>query len=204
MVKIGILGGTFNPPHLGHLYMAEQILAEFALDKAVFLPSGQPPHKPGRIIADKKNRYEMCRLLCHGKEKIEVWEMELLREKMTYTVDTMTELSEKYAQNELYYMIGSDTLFVLESWRDFPEVAKRTYFICLPRPDEDAIKREEIRNKAHAIEEKYQTKVFISKYAGPDISSSMIREKLHKGEDIMGLVPENLRQYMQENHLYEE
>ncbi len=204
MVKIGILGGTFNPPHLGHLYMAEQILAEFSLDKAVLLPSGQPPHKPGRIIADKNTRYEMCGLLCHGKEKIEVWDMELLRDKMTYTVDTMTELSKSYAQNELYYMVGSDTLFLLESWRDFPEVAKRTCFICLPRPDEDEIKLAAIKEKAREIEEKYQTKIFISKYTGPDISSSMIREKLKQGEDISGLVPENLKQYMQENHLYEE
>lgn len=206
MIKIGILGGTFNPPHKGHLYMAEKMLEEFSLDKILLLPSGMPPHKSSSELADKSTRKEMLKILSDGISRLEVCETELNRESYTYTVDTLTEFSNTYKQDELFYLIGSDTLFLLESWRNFKRVAELTYFICLPRPEENIEGTEALSNirlKAKELEQKYGTRIFVSRNSGPEISSSMIRRSIKAGESIDGLLPKELEEYIIKNSVYD-
>ncbi len=198
LTKIGILGGTFNPPHNGHLYLAKKIKAEFLLDKVILLPNGQPPHKKG--LASAKDRAEMIKLLIDGEKGIELSDIELKRRGTVYTVDTLTELSKVYDKKELFYLIGSDTLFVVDTWKNFDEVAKLTQFICLNRPGSE----EGIKNRAEFLNEKFDAEIFLSEYSGPDVSSTQIREyaKTENTEVLKGLMPENLIRYILENKIY--
>lgn len=198
MAKIGILGGTFNPPHNGHLYLAKKIKDEFSLDKVILLPNGQPPHKNG--LASAKDRAEMIKLLIDGENGIELSDIELKRSGTVYTVDTLTELSKIYDKKELFYLIGSDTLFVVDTWKNFTMVAKLTQFICLNRPGSEV----GLKNRAELLKKKFDAEIFLSEYSGPDISSTQIRDyaKTENTEALKELLPESLIRYILDNKVY--
>ena len=170
--RVCILGGTFNPPHIGHLNIIRSIGREFSCDLKVLLPSGNPPHKNRDSLASKKDRKAMLELLAAGDPDIIISDIELKRRKTTYTVDTLTGWHAEHPDHELFYIIDSDTLFQLESWKDFSTVSQLTNFICVPRPGDETVS---ISLKAAEIEQAYDTKIFISEYIGMDISSTKLR-----------------------------
>ena len=195
--KTGILGGSFNPPHLGHLQIAEAVYREFGLSEVLLLPLGTPPHK--RDIAPKEARREMGRMLVQAGEGLALCTMELEREVYTYTVDTLSALHKAYPERVFYYIIGTDTLFQLESWRNFREVFRQTEFVCVPRPG-DA--REAVLDKITAMRRDYQKEILLASAAGPDISSTEVRERVARGQSTEGLLLPEVRSYIDQERLY--
>lgn len=196
-MKLGILGGSFNPPHLGHLYIAQSAYREFSLDSVLLLPLGTPPHKAH--IAPKEARKAMCDLLAQAGEGLQVCTLELEREGYTYTVDTLQQLRRLYPEDRFYYLIGTDTLFQLESWRDYERVLTYTEFICVPRPGDDS---GAVREKIDWFRRKYGKEILLSREAGPDISSTEVRKAIGEGKSTEGLLLPEIRQYIEENGLY--
>ena len=193
MRKIGILGGTFNPPHSGHLDIALAVKSEFALDGVVFLPVGTPPHKKNVTVASAEDRIAMLRLLIDGYEGLSVSDMETKRTGYTYTVDTLSELRSALKDTELFYINGSDTLFELRNWKNYLKVFTLTRFICVKRPGDadEKIAREMRFLKSLGAD------ILLSGHTGPDVSSTDIRS----GES--SFIPESIRQYMERHHVFE-
>lgn len=202
--RIGILGGTFNPPHLGHLYIAEQVYREFALDKVIVLPVGIPPHKQEEAVLSAEQREQMCCLFCQEGNFLELCTMELRREGYTYTIDTLRAFHKILKPGQrIYYIIGTDTLFQLETWKEHEAVLSQDLctFLCVPRPGDPMRKVEE---KIEELKERYGVKILLSSGAGPDISSTMVREAMARGESVAELVPERILQFMEAEHVFTE
>ena len=198
-MKIGILGGTFNPPHNGHLFLAKQLFGEFSLDKVLLIPTGTPPHKRDISVAEDKHRLNMLRCMVGEFPYMEVSDIEMKRPGYTYTVDTLTELEKLYLYSEFKYIIGTDTLFELTTWKEFETVFTMTDFICVMRPGDDT---EKVNERIAYMKEKYGKVVLMSGKEGPDISSTDIRNRLKLGKSIEELVPACVREYIEEHHVY--
>ena len=196
---IGILGGTFNPPHNGHLFLAESIYCEFCLDQVVFLPVGNPPHKRNQQIADAAHRLAMLRILVEGKPHIAVSSLEVDRQGYTYTVDSLHALHVLYPDTKFYYIIGADTLFELTTWRNHAEVFSLTEFLCVMRPgiNKDALRREMAR-----LEGAFGAAIHLSSYRGPQISSTDIRDRIRQRKGTEGMIPADMRAYIEDHGIF--
>jgi nicotinate-nucleotide adenylyltransferase len=197
--KIGILGGTFNPVHNGHIAIANIAIYEFLLGEVIFLPVGQPPHKRNENIASAEHRLNMLRLAIEDEARFSVNTMELYRDGYTYTVDSLEILARENKNADYYYIIGADTLFELKTWKNFERVFCLTNFICELRPGQDD---SEVREYADALNERYGYKFFVAKEKCPDISSSYIRELAEKRRLKQGLVPDKVARYIEKHQLY--
>lgn len=195
--KIGILGGTFNPIHVGHIYMAKRAYEEFSLDKVLFIPVGDPPHKRDIEVVDKEHRFTMAEIGIEGQEGMEVSRLEVDRLGSTYTIDTLNALKE--GGDEFYYIIGADTLFELTTWKRYEEVFKLTEFICFSRPGYET---EKVIKYLDFFKEKYSKHIYLSEYRGIDVSSNEIRKRIKNGQPIKGLVSDDVETYIKENGLY--
>lgn len=187
-MKIGILGGSFDPVHYGHIEMARYCKEKFNLDKIMFLPLGQAWHK--KISADRETRFEMLEKAISSEKDFYVSRIELDREGTTYTVDTLRQLDNK---NEYYYIIGGDTLDSLHTWKDANEVFKLTKFIVIERKN---------AHTKRSIAEEMGANVIFTDHTGLNISSTEIRKKVAEHEDISKIVPEEVKRIIEENGLY--
>jgi len=133
-MKIGILGGTFNPVHIGHLILAEEVREKLALDKIIFVPTALPPHKDNFNIASAKDRLKMLKLAVASNKFFTVSDIEIKRQGRSYTIDTLKEFRTKYQQDELYFIIGSDLLKYLGEWKDLTQILAMVKFIAATRP----------------------------------------------------------------------
>jgi nicotinate-nucleotide adenylyltransferase len=132
-MKIGILGGTFNPIHHGHLILSEYIRIEADLDKIIFIPTGIPPHKDEKNIIDGKTRLTMVKLAINDNPYFTSSDIEIKRANITYTIDTVIELKKIYHNSELCMIIGADTLLSLHTWKDYTKVLSLVNFIVADR-----------------------------------------------------------------------
>ncbi len=198
--QIGIMGGTFDPIHLGHTDMAEHCLRKFSLDKMLFLPAGNPPHKKDTCLTDKADRLEMVRLATQGIKGFEVSDIEVNRSGPTYTLDTLIELSRQYHEARFYYIIGADTLGELYSWYKIEEVAKRTRFIVVGRRN---IQPEVLHTFAARVRQDFDGQLIDAGYTGMDISSTLIRQRAAQGASLCGMVDSAVENYIKEHGLYE-
>ena len=197
--NVAFLGGSFNPPHLGHLFIAQSILREFRLDEVVLLPLGTPPHK--NWIASGEDRRNMCELLVKDVPGLKVSSIELEREGYTYTIDTLRFLRENYEMASLNYIIGTDTLFNIESWYHYESLLSMADdFICVPRPGDDMDKAGQ---KLNELTSKYDCRITISRFYGPDISSTEVRERIEKGQDVSRFLSPEVETYIKERHIYD-
>ena len=131
--RIGLMGGSFNPIHVGHVNMARAALDGGHVDRIIFLPSGNPPHKKAGLM-DKEDRYAMTCLAIAGEERMSVSREEIDREGVIYTVDTLTSLKAKMPDAQLFYLIGADTVHQLHTWRRVNEVIQLCAFLVMMRP----------------------------------------------------------------------
>ncbi|MBQ8110149.1 MAG: nicotinate-nucleotide adenylyltransferase [Clostridia bacterium] len=196
-MKIGILGGTLDPIHNGHIEIALSAMEVLGLDRVALLPSGNPPHKMD--IADKRHRLRMVELAALGHGGLYASDVEVRRNGPTYTVDTLTALSVESPEVAWTYIVGADTLNTLDTWREFTRVARLCDFAAVSRPGCDL---ELARLRAKAISACYGTRVDILPVTGPAISSTQIRQKVAEGTDIGNLVPGPVADYIRENGLY--
>lgn len=197
-MRSGLMGGTFDPIHLGHLDIARAALYELNLDRVIFLPDGDPPHKRPR--ADGAQRLRMAELACEDIPGFEVSDMELRRPGPTYTVDTLRAIKADRPDEQLVYLIGSDTLFWFSTWKTACEVARLCKMAVVLRPGDDrgeVLKKQEELRLSHSLDS-----VILIKEGLP-ISSGMVRAALETGGDISRLVPAKVEKYIREKGLYQ-
>ncbi|MDD5501774.1 MAG: nicotinate (nicotinamide) nucleotide adenylyltransferase, partial [Candidatus Omnitrophica bacterium] len=121
-MKIGVIGGTFNPVHIGHLILAEEAREKLGLDKVILIPTAMPPHKDASGIAPAEDRLKMLKLSVKGNKFFSVSDMEIRRRGRSYTIDTLRELKRRFARDEIYFIIGSDLLKYLNEWKDLGQI----------------------------------------------------------------------------------
>ena len=197
-IKIGIMGGTFDPIHYAHLATAEFIRDNYKLDKILFIPSGSPPHKKGNIT-NKYDRYKMVLLSTVNNEDFIVSDIEIKREKSTYTIDTLRYLKDIYKSIEIYFITGADAICDIESWKDVEDNFKLANFIAATRPGISLLKANE---KIKELKDKYDAHIESVYVPSLDISSTYIREQLSKHKTIRYLVPELVQEYIYNKKLY--
>lgn len=198
--RIGIMGGTFDPIHYGHLMLAEQIRTGFFLDEIIFIPVGRAPHKTLSDITDKNHRYEMTKLAISSNPNFSVSDIEIVKEGVTYTVDTIREIKETLSpEDALYFITGADALLLLESWKDYGELIKMVYFIGATRPGVD---NEALSKKINHLETSYEVHIELSYVPALAISSTDIRNRIAREKSIKYLLPESVEQYISDHFLY--
>lgn len=195
--KAGILGGTFNPPHNGHADMLRRVREEFSLDAVYLMPDGRPPHK--HHLASPEDRLMMTRLL--AGEDIGVLDTEVANAGISYTCDTLSLLHERFKHTDFYFVIGSDTLFLLPGWKNFSDVLLATKFICVHREGCDKTKTE---MWADRLNREFGAEILLSNYTGLPVSSTLIRERVRQGKSIAGFVPQPVEDYIIDKGLYRE
>ena len=183
-MKIGILGGTLDPVHNGHIEIATAAMAALGLDRVALMPSGDPPHK--HRATDKWDRLRMAEIaaeLCPG---LYASDREIRREGTTYTVDTLSALTVERPEVEWTYILGADALNKLDTWKEFPRIARLCSFAAVSRPgcDEDLA-----RLRARAISSCYHTRVDLLPVSGPPLSSTAVRKRVAEGLPIDEAVP---------------
>jgi nicotinate-nucleotide adenylyltransferase len=197
-VRIGILGGTFNPPHLGHLVCAQEAYFQLQLDRVGFIPARVPPHKPVEDEPGIEHRLEMCRLAIAGDEqRFAVSGLEARREGTSYTVDTLEELHANQPESELFLIVGGDVALGFGSWRDPERVLALATLAVAQRPGTARSAVERTLSKVAGGE---RTRFFAMPEIG--ISSTMLRERARDGEPTRYLVPDAVRSYIDRHRLY--
>ncbi|HEY8362688.1 MAG TPA: nicotinate-nucleotide adenylyltransferase [Tissierellaceae bacterium] len=200
-MKIGIMGGTFDPIHIGHLILAESARESLNLNKIIFIPTGINPFKIDKNTASPVHRLEMLKLAIESNEHFTISSIEIERSGITYTIDTMKALREKYKEDELYFIVGSDIVFQIEKWKDFKDIFKLCKFVLVNRPGNDC---NEIDNKIKELNLRYAISFIRINSPYIDISSSDIRNRIKNNKSIKYLVPLKVEEYIKKNNLYME
>lgn len=193
--KIGIMGGTFDPVHIAHLILAENVCDICGLDKVIFIPSGNPPHKDP-AHASASDRYEMVRLAVSENPHFDVLPVERDRKGPSYSILTIRELHFMYPDDRLYFLIGSDELAILNSWYMIDEIISMCGFISVGRPgnmDDD---------KSLMYMKEKGTDVHMINMPLIEISSTDIRQRIHEGRTIRYMVPDAVLDYIGRKCLY--
>jgi nicotinate-nucleotide adenylyltransferase len=189
--RIGIIGGTFNPIHYGHLFIASEAKESFDLDRVVFVPCHQPPHKSESGLADGEDRYRMVLLAVESNPDFVVSSAELDRGGKSYSIETVDEFQEKYgADSRIYFIIGMDSLGELSTWKDIEKLARRCQFIVAVRPNWEY--------ECSPWDEVCR----LMEIPGLEISSTDIRERVKNGRSIKYLLPEVVEEYIYAHKLY--
>lgn len=197
--RIGISGGTFDPVHYGHLIAAEDIRQKFNLDKVLFIPSGMPPHKDASRIAGAVHRFNMLYSAVKDNPYFEVSRMEIEREGTTYTIDTLTQLKKLYDGAELFFIIGTDVVQDLPTWKEYEKVLGMCEFIAVLRP---GYREEDFSSRIAYLKNACMARINTVEIPLIDISSTGIRERLKNGKSVKYLVPEAVEAYIREHGLY--
>ncbi|MGB2711958.1 MAG: nicotinate-nucleotide adenylyltransferase [Conexibacter sp.] len=185
--RIGILGGTFNPPHLGHLVCAQEAHAQLGLDRVVLMPAGQPPHKQIERDPGAQARYELCQQAIAGDERFEVSRLELDRPGRSYTVDTLKALHDRSPQDDLTFIVGGDMARSLPAWREPQTVLA---LATLGVAERAGSAHEEIRGALAPLGAAERVRFF--EMPRIDVSSSLVRERVAAGRPIRYLVPDGV------------
>ena len=198
-MKIGIMGGTFNPIHHGHLILSEYIRTSVDLDKIVFIPTGMPPHKNNEDLLDGRTRLEMVELAIENNPYFICSDIEVERTKLTYTIDTLRELKNLYKDCQLYMIIGADTLLSIYTWKDYPEVLSLANFIVA---DRFGLNTSHVLEEIEKLKKEFEADIISINSPVIDISSTVIRDRVKKALSIKYLVAEVIEDYIFENNLY--
>lgn len=199
-IKTGIFGGAFNPIHNGHLNLAKKYLAVLNLDRIIFIPTALPPHKTDRFLASKEDRFNMLELAISDCEEFEISDIEFQRQGKSYTYDTLCLLREKYPNDDFYLIIGADQFLTFNLWyryRDILDIAS----ICTAAR-ENGNQREKIIYFSNKLDGLDKNRFHLLNSDAVEVSSSQVREKIKKGEDVSSLIPEKVYNYIVEKGLY--
>jgi nicotinate-nucleotide adenylyltransferase len=194
--RTGVLGGTFDPIHFGHLAAAEAAISCARLEQVILIPSAQPPHRP-QAVAPAPQRLEMCRLATEGNKRFAVSDVELKREGPSYTADTLAELRGLYPGDELFLILGWDAARLFPTWRRPDEVRELASIVVVGRPGSDAPRETDLKSVGLGGEG-----VVLCLEPTPDLSASEIRRAVAAGESIAGKVPEPVERYIVAHRLY--
>ncbi len=189
--RVGILGGTFNPIHNGHLLIAEQAREQVGLDEVWFMPARIPPHKEDQGILTAEHRLRMVELAVADHPRFRATDIELKREGPSYTVDTLLLLHAEYPEHRFFFIVGGDMLQILPKWHRYEELKKLVHFIGISRPG-SVFEAELLKPHVTFVE-----------VPAWDISSTWIRDKARQAKSLRYLVPQAVESYIKEYKLYE-
>ncbi len=213
-MRLGLLGGTFDPIHLGHLRCAEEILEIFELEKIIFVPASRPPLKTRRDITPFEHRIEMIRLATSGNRSFSVSGIENRREGKSYSIETVSYFLKEYGKElTLYFLLGQDAFQEIEMWKDWKELLLLCNFVIMTRPGYEVKGMEEILPYNFASHFRYikdtngfkgptGNSIFFREVTLLGISSGGIRERVKSGKSIRYIVPEPVCDYISEHLLY--
>ncbi|GIO27611.1 nicotinate-nucleotide adenylyltransferase [Ornithinibacillus bavariensis] len=187
MKRIGILGGTFDPPHMGHLIIAQEVLCALKLDQVWFIPTYEPPHKHDAFV-QADHRIDMLKLAIADNEKFSLDTIEIDRTGKSYTINTIIDLKKAYPEVDFYFIIGADMVEYLPNWYRIDELIKQVNFVGVKR-------------SGYSMDTDYPVKKVDIPMV--DISSSLIRGRLQEMKSIKYLVPDSVHHYIKEHGLYE-
>jgi nicotinate-nucleotide adenylyltransferase len=189
-LRIGIFGGTFDPPHIAHLIIAEQAVQQLKLDVVYFMPAYLPPHKAHSRFASANHRWQMVRKAIVGNKKFRASDIELKRKGISYTVDTLRVFKERYPKSKLFFIIGGDNYHQFHSWKSPKEILKLATIVVYHRPG--VVRTSQV----------VRCSVVFLRGAMFDLSSTMIRKQLYQGESIKYLVSPIVERYIHHHLLY--
>ncbi|KMP12711.1 hypothetical protein UR09_00435 [Candidatus Nitromaritima sp. SCGC AAA799-A02] len=218
--KIGVLGGTFDPVHLGHLGLARETFEAFDLDRVLLVPVFQSPHKKRIPTASPLHRLEMLRLALKNDSKLEIMDVEVRRKELSYTIDTLDYIESRFPDSELFLILGRDNLPQLDSWKDAGKIMERFHILVASRPGQeqwsakDAVLglfggaspytvggvEKDILEFRHGATGR---RLVVFQIAPHDISSSVIREKIAGGESVKNLLLPEVEIYIMNNQIYQ-
>lgn len=201
MIKTGIMGGTFNPIHMGHLIMAEAARETCGLEKIIFMPSGNPYMKNAASILDGRLRAKMVELAIYDHPRFTLSMLEVEREGATYTCDTLKTLKEMHPEEEYYFILGADSLFSIETWYKPEMIFHDCVIVAACRGEESLL---EIQKKAEELQDRYGAEIILLPERRIDLSSSEIRERLKAGRSVRYMIPEKVLKYIEDNSLYKD
>lgn len=199
-IKTGILGGAFNPVHNGHIALAESFLDSLKLDRVIFIPTANPPHKTDRLFVSKEDRFNMLSLALEDNSKFEISDIEFQRHGKSYTYDTLCVLKKMYPYNEFYLIVGADQLLSFDTWYKYKDILAMVNLCTSARENDE--EREKILNYAKNLDGLDKNKFFLSEFSIVKVSSGEIREKIKAGQDISSLIPKKVNNYIVEKRLY--
>lgn len=199
--KVGIMGGTFNPIHNGHLLLAQAARESLNLDRILFMPSGNSYMKETSQILDGDTRAQMVRLALLENPYFLFSDLELKREGATYTCDTLAILKAQNPQTQYYFILGEDNLLTLKCWKNPAFILQNCVIAGAVRASEDNTR---IKKAAELLKKEYQADIRILPTRRIDISSSEIRERLKNGQSVRYMLPERVYDYIQKKQLYRE
>lgn len=196
--RIGVLGGTFDPPHLGHLWLATLAADAMRLDRVLFMPAAQPPHKPAGTVSRATDRLLLTRLAIAGDPTFDLCAIELERPGPSYTIDSVATLEDLSPEARLFLVMAADSLAQVDAWRQPDELLARIEWIVGPRPDAAML------DPAALVERFGEAASRIHLLAGPalDVSSTRIRARVAAGQAIRYLVPRAVEELIAERGLY--
>jgi nicotinate-nucleotide adenylyltransferase len=196
-VRVGLLGGTFNPPHLGHLVCAQEAYLQLGLERVLIVPAGVPPHKQVDDEPGARHRLELSRLAIAGDERFELCELEIERPGPSYTVDTLQELYSHMPDSELVLIVGADVAGGFPGWREPDRILSLAHLAVAERPGTD---RAEVERALAPVSGGGRVRFFDMPEIG--VSSTMLRERVRAGESTRYLMPRAVRAYIDQHDLY--
>ena len=188
-MRIGVLGGTFDPIHNGHLYLAREAQKRLCLGKVIFIPAHLPPHKKGVRVTPARHRYSMVKLAIKGINGLQVSDVEIKRKGRSYSIQTLKQLRKLYgARTEIFFITGSDSLKEINIWKDLRGILGLCKFVVVERPNFSIV------NPRRSF--------IVLRIDAKDISATDIRKRIRSGQSIKKLVPAKVKAYIKRNHLY--
>ena len=204
-MRMGILGGTFDPVHYGHLLMAEICREPLNLDQAKFTPAGQPPHKPGRRISDGHARADMLQLAVSGYPEFVIDRRELKRTGPSFTVDTLTELRAEtelktdQSDTQLFFLIGADSLRDLPTWREPDSISQLATIVVCNRP---GLPLPTFEQSVSWVGEQIASRLMFVQMPGTDLSATNMRQRIQDGKSLRFMTPRAVEAFIKQHRLY--
>lgn len=197
--KIGVMGGTFNPVHTGHLLLAQWAMEEAGLDGVIFMPTGCSYMKKSAEVLPGAERLAMTRLAIADRDCFLCSDLEVKRAGSTYTCETLEELQALYPQAQLYFIVGADCLFTIGNWYHPERIFRRCILLAASR---NGMSMDGLEEKRQELEAAYQAKILLMAFPDIEISSTDIRERCRQGLSIRYLVPDSVREYIDRHQYY--
>ncbi|AQS59933.1 nicotinate-nucleotide adenylyltransferase [Desulforamulus ferrireducens] len=200
MREICLMGGTFDPIHYGHLVVAEEVRQQFSLSKVLFIPAARPPHKTDKIISDPIHRVNMTRLAIASNPYFDVSTLEVERQGLSYTIDTVKEIKKIYGVEKVYFITGADAVLEILSWKNAEELLSICTFIAATRPGYDL---HQLADTLKLLPKEVLKNILPLEVPALSISSSDIRRRVKEGKSIKYLLPEAVEQYIFNTKIYQ-
>jgi len=196
---IGVFGGSFNPIHIGHLIIAEFAREQFHLEKVLFVPAKNPPHKESVDNHTSQHRYKMVQIAVKDNTFFDVSGIELNREGPSYTSDTLQELKSLYPDQKLYFICGADSIVNIKTWHSIENIFLSADMIVVNRPD---VNETDVKKISEWLTDRYNASIHFCNMPDIEISSTMIRKRIKEGFSVRYMVPEEVLKYIRLHRLY--